>query len=218
MATLLPLNADELLTTTRSVRKRLDFARPVEPEVIRACLAVALQAPSASNAQNWSFVVVTDASKRAALADIYRRAWNIYLDLPIAAPNLAFANPVHQAMQGRVTASAQYLADRLHDAPVMVIPCFAGRVETEGCVMQSAAWGTIFPATWSFMLALRARGLGSAWTCLHLMFEQEAADLLGIPFAEIQQACLLPVAYTVGTNFKPAWREPLDSVLHWDAW
>lgn len=218
MAQLLPLTPDELLTTTRSVRKRLDLERPVDQETIRECLQIAIQAPAASNMQHWSFVVVTDPAKRAALAGIYKRAWDIYLTLPVAAPNLSFPNAVHQAMQSRVTDSAQYLADHLHEVPVFVIPCFMGRIEAEPLVMQSASWGTICPAAWSFMLAARARGLGSAWTCLHLLFEEEAAQVLGIPYAEVTQACLIPVAHTKGANFKPAWREPLESVVHWNAW
>ena len=103
MAQLLPLTPDELLTTTRSVRKRLDLERPVDQETIRECLRIAIQAPAASNMQHWSFVVVTDPAKRAALAGIYKRAWDIYLTLPVAAPNLSFPNAVHQAMQSRVT-------------------------------------------------------------------------------------------------------------------
>ena len=218
MSKLLPLTLDELLTTTRSVRKRLDLERPVDREIIMECLQIAIQAPAASNMQHWKFVVITEPAKRAALAAIYKRAWDIYLTLPVAAPNLSFPNAVHQAMQSRVTDSAQYLADHLHEVPVFVIPCFLGRIEAEPLVMQSASWGTIFPAAWSFMLAARARGLGSAWTCLHLLFEEEAANVLDIPYAEITQACLIPVAYTKGSKFKPAWREPLESVVHWNTW
>jgi nitroreductase len=162
MAKLLPLTTDELLTTTRSVRKRLDMKRPVDREIME-CLRIAIQAPAASNMQHWSFVVVTDPAKRAALAAIYKRAWDIYLTLPVAAPNLSFPNAAHQAMQSRVTASAQYLADHFHEVPVFVIPCFLGRIEFEPLVIQSASWGTICPAAWSFMLAARNRGLGSAW-------------------------------------------------------
>jgi nitroreductase len=218
MSKSISLSPDELLTTTRSVRKRLDLTRPVERDVILDCVRIAQQAPTASNMQNWHFVVVTEAAKRAALAELYRKAWDIYLTLPVAAPNLLFSDPEHQAMQGRVGTSAQYLTDHLHEVPVFVIPCFAGRVENEPVAMQAAMWGTIGPAAWSFMLAARARGLGTAWTTLHLVFEQEAASILGIPYAGITQACLFPVAYFKGTDFKPAWREPLDTILHWDSW
>ena len=214
----LPLSPDELLTTTRAVRRRLDFTRPVERAVIEECLTIAQQAPTGSNRQRWHFVVVTDPAKRAALAELYRRAWDVYLTMPTAAPNLRFDDPGRDAVQQRVASSAQYLADHLQDVPVHVIPCITGRTDGQPVRGQAGAWGSILPATWSFMLAARARGLGTAWTTLHLMFEEEAAKLLGIPYAEFMQAALIPVAYTKGTDFKPAPREPLDRVVHWDAW
>lgn len=214
----LSLTTDELLTTTRSVRKRLNLVRPVEREVIEECLAIAQQAPAASNAQNWHFIVVTDAGKRAALAELYRKAWDIYVTLPIAAPNLKFDNPERNAVQVRVTDSGQYLADHLHEVPVHVIPCIAGRTNDQPTVLQSAQWGTITPAAWSFMLAARTRGLGTCFTCLHLFFEEDAAKILGIPYDEITQAALIPTAYTIGTEFKPAPRDPLANIIHWDAW
>ena len=218
MAALLPLTLDELLTTTRAVRTRLDLHRPVEREVVLECLAIAQQAPSASNMQNWHFLVVTDAGKRAALAELYRKRWEHYLTMPIAAPNLHFANPAHTAMQARIMASLPSFIEHFHEIPVYVIPCLSGRCEGQPALVQSAMWGTIAPAAWSFMLAARARGLGTVWTCLHLFLEEEAAQVLGIPYAEVMQACLIPVAYTQGTRFKPGWREPLDTIIHWETW
>jgi nitroreductase len=231
MAKLLPLTLDELLTTTRSVRRRLDLTRPVEREVIEECLALALQAPTPSNMQNWHFMIVTDPSKRAVLADLYRKGREIYLTLPIAVPNLVFEDPQRNATQARVEASAQYLNAHLEQVPVHVIPCITGRTDgrstTEQAAMwgqlpalvqQSAQWGSIAPAAWSFMLAARARGLGTCWTSLHLFFEEEAAKLLGIPYAEVMQACLIPLAYTRGTEFKPGRRDPLNTVVHWESW
>ncbi len=212
------LTTDQLLTTTRSVRKRLDLTKPVEREVIEECLAIAQQAPAQSNAQNWHFIVVTDAEKRAAIAELYRKAWDIYVTLPLAAPNLTFDNPAHNAAQIRVTESAQYLVDHLHEVPVLVIPCIAGRTNDEPTVIQSAQWGTIAPATWSFMLAARARGLGTCYTSLHIFFEEDAAKILGVPYDEIMQAALIPVAYTRGTEFRPAPRDPLANIIHWDTW
>jgi nitroreductase len=212
---------DELLTTTRSVRKRLDFTRPVGREVIEECLAIAQQAPTPSNMQSWHFVVVTDPSKRAALAEIYRKGWEIYLTLPIAAPNLKFDDPERNATQARVTSSAQYLADHMQEAPVHLIPCISlpgGRVETQPAVLQSTMWSSIAQAGWSFMLAARARGLGAAWTTLHLLFEEEAAKVLGIPYAEVNQAALMTVAYARGRRFRPGPREPLHTMVHWETW
>jgi Nitroreductase len=218
MAPLLPLTLDELLTTTRAVRKRLDLSRPVEREVILECLAIAQQAPTASNMQNWHFVVVTDPGKRVALAKIYRKGWDLYLTMPNAAPDLHFANPAHEAMHTRIMATVPPFIEHFHDIPVYVIPCLSGRSDGQPAVIQSALWGTIAPAAWSFMLAARARGLGTVWTSLHLFFEEEAAQVPGIPHAEVTQACLIPVAYTQGTRFKPGWREPLDTMVHWETW
>ncbi len=213
------LTNDELLSTTRSVRKRLDFDREVEPEVIRECLELALQAPSGSNAQGWQFVVVTDADKRAALGDMYRRAFDIYETMDGNIANTYQGDdPARQAAQERSTGSARYLADHMGEAPVHVIPCITPRTDGLPSLAQTSIIGSVLPAAWSFMLAARSRGLGSAWTTLHLMFEEEAAELLGIPYAEFMQTALFPVAYTKGTDFKPAHREPLDTVLHWDSW
>ncbi len=214
------LTPDELLTTTRAVRKRLDLTRPVEREVIEECLAIAQQAPAASNAQNWHFIVVTDAEKRAALAELYRKSWDMYVNLPAAAPNLKFDSPERNATQVRVTASSQYLVDHMHEVPVHVIPCIAGRTydRPKAAVFHSAQWVTIASAAWSFLLAARTRGLGTCFVCLHLFFEEDAAKILGIPYDEIMQTALIPTAYTIGTDFKPAPRDPLANIIHWDSW
>ncbi len=204
--------ADQLLTTTRSVRKRLDLTRPVDRQVILDCIDVALQAPTGSNMQGWSFLVVTDPAKRKALADIYAKAIDIYAQMP--SPPWEPEDPRAQARDA-VQGSALYLRDHLHEVPVHVIPCIEGRVEEAGVLAQASIYGSILPAAWSFMLAARARGLGSAWTTLHLMFEQEAADVLEVP-KHITQAALLPVAYYTGEDFKPASRLPAAAVTHWD--
>jgi nitroreductase len=215
---LLPLSPDALLTTTRAVRKRLDLDRPVERSVVEECLQIALQAPTGGNRQRWHFVVVSDAAKRSAIAELYRQAWAVYLTMPTAAPNLHFEDPTREAVQRRVGDSAQYLADNLQRVPVFLIPCVPGRVEGLPAPAQAATWGSILPAVWSFMLAARARGLGTAWTTLHLLHEREAAALLDIPYDEVTQAALIPVAYTRGADFRPAHREPLGQFLHWDRW
>ncbi len=204
--------ADHLLTTTRSVRKRLDLTRPVAREVILECIDIALQAPTGSNMQGWSFLVVTDPAKRKALADIYAKAIDIYAQMP--SPPWEAEDPRALARDA-VKGSALYLRDHLHEVPVHVIPCIEGRVEEAGVLAQASIYGSILPAAWSFMLAARARGLGSAWTTLHLMYEQEAAEVLEVP-AHITQAALLPVAYYTGDDFKPASRLPAAAVTHWD--
>jgi nitroreductase len=217
----LDLSLDELLSTTRSVRRRLDLDRPVELHVIRECLALALQAPTGGNAQGWHFVVVTDSAKKQALADLYRQAWGIYFPQAVAALQQQELDPAKQATVARIGSSAAYLAEHLHDVPVLVIPCVAGRVEQPSRMAvfeQASFYGSILPATWSFMLAARARGLASCWTTLHLMFEAQAAQVLSIPYRAITQAALIPVAYPKGTTFRPAARKPLDEVLHLDGW
>ena len=209
--------ADRLLTTTRSVRKRLDLRRPVEAQVIERCIEIALQAPTGSNMQGWHFVVVTDADKRAGLARLYKRAFEMYASGELAARVAPPADDPRAAQLPRILDSATYLAEHLHEVPVHVVPCIEGRVEQAGVVAQASVYGSILPAVWSFMLAARARGLGSAWTTLHLLFEQDAAALLGIP-ETVTQAALLPVAYYTGRDFRPASRLPATASTHWNAW
>jgi len=204
----LDLTPDELLSTTRAVRKRLDLERPVEREVLEECFALAQQAPTASYSQNWHFVAVTDAEKRAALGEIWRE---------IAYPYLERGGERHGQMQ-RIGDAVVHLAEHIHEVPVHVIPCVQGRYEGKPNPLVASMFGSIIPAAWSFMLAARSRGLGSVWTTFHLMREREAAEILGIPYDEVTQVALIPVAYTIGTEFKPGKRRPLDSMLHWDAW
>jgi nitroreductase len=213
------LTPDELLTTTRAVRKRLDFTRPVERAVLEECLRIAQQAPTASNEQAWHFVVVTDVERRVRLAELYRSGADAYLSNPNASLNRQLRDPALSNTAGRVRSSAAYLADHLHEVPVHVIPCIAVRPERlANQAFQASAYGSILPAAWSFMLAARARGLGTCWTTLHLLAEEEAAGVLGIPFDKVAQVGLIPVAYTLGDTFAPAPRQALESVVHWEQW
>ncbi|MFP6638989.1 MAG: nitroreductase family protein [Myxococcota bacterium] len=222
--TLLDLSAEDLLLTTRAVRKRLDFDKPVDPSLIYECLDVALQAPTGSNAQGWHFVVVTDPDKRQEIGQLYAKGFEIYRGMQESAHALgeAATDDLDAKQMERVVDSAEYLAANLHRAPALVIPCVQGRMDqTTGpasVIANASQFGSVLPAFWSFMLAARLRGLGTAWTTLHLMFEQPVAELLGIPFGEVTQAALTPVAYTKGTDFKPARRKPLDDVLHTNSW
>jgi len=202
-------SADELLSTTRAVRKRLDLSRPVEREVILDCLRLAVQAPTASNNQDWRWVVVTDADKRAAIADIYNSVGAEYL--------ASKAKDTDDAQSRRVYASASALTSTLADVPVYVIPCIEKRLDGLPLVASASAWASIIPAAWSFLLALRSRGLGSVWTTLHLAKEREVAELLGIPDT-VTQVALFPVAYTIGTDFKPANRPPVENITSWNTW
>jgi len=222
--TLLNLTPDELLTTTRSVRKRLDFSRPVELELLRECLEIAVQAPTGGNRQTWHFILVTNRQKIQALGEIYRKGWAIYTQVQQQTyANLAQSKrmtPDRIATLGRVADSASYLAEHMHEVPAMLIPCGFGRADIDGrpTAAQAGWWGSLLPAAWSFMLAARARGLGTCWTTIHLYYEQEAAEVLGIPYEKIVQAAIIPVAYTLGSDFKPGARVPLDDILHWDKW
>lgn len=204
------LTAEEVLTTTRSVRKRLDLERPVSRETIVECIDMAHQAPTGSNAQGWSWMIVDDADKKKAIADHYREIYYPYREQNSKLPDDA------QAM--RISESANHLAEVLDQVPAMVIPLHAGRLEGAESFRQASAWGSILPAVWSFMMALRSKGMGSAWTTLHLPREKEVAELLGIDYGSWTQAGLFPVAYTVGTDFKLAKRQPVEQFVHFNEW
>ncbi len=217
---LLPLTPDELLSTTRAVRKRLDFDRPVADDVVRECVSMAMQSPSGSNAMTMQFVVVRDEAKRKALGEIYRQCYGIYSSMDgVYIRSIDKGEADANAQQQRSADSADFLGEHMGDAPVLVIPCtIGGRLDGAPAMMAASMTANVIPAMWSFMLAARARGLGTCWTTVHLMMEQAAADVLGIPFDQVQQICLSPLAYTKGTDFKPAARPPADSIIHWDQW
>jgi len=206
----LDLSADELLTTTRSVRKRLDLDRPVEREVVEECLHLALQAPSGGNRQAWHWVFVTEPGAKKVIAEHYRTGFEAAYGSDIV--------PEMTDREKRMWLSARYLADHFDEVPIMLIPCQWGRVEGASNERQAGYWGSLLPAVWSLMVALRSRGLGSAWTTLHLSHEQEVAELLGIPYDRCAQGGLFPIAYTKGTDFKPGPRKSLDGIVHWDKW
>ena len=209
-----------MLSTTRAVRKRLDFSRPVEDSVIRECVELAMQSPSGSNNMSMQFVVVRDQQKRQAIGQIYRECYEMYKSWDgVYIGSIDKGSQEENAQQKRSANSADYLGEHMGDAPALVIACNAGsRVEGLPAISIASQMGNILPAMWSFMLAARERGLGTAWTTLHLLQEQRVAELLGIPFDSVQQTCLSPLAYTVGTNFAPAQRPPADSIIHWDTW
>jgi len=203
----LDLTPDQLLSTTRTVRKRLDLSRPVERELLEECFDLAFQAPTGGNQQGWHFVVVTDADQKKALGKLYRKSQN-ETEPPSAPPG-----------QQAVMNSAAYLAEHLQEVPVLVIPCIEGR-EDKQPMGGAGYWASLFPAVWSYCLALRSRGLGTCWTTLHLIGggEQKVAELLGIPYDKYSQGGLFPIAYTKGTDFKPAKRLPAEELTHWNSW
>lgn len=214
----LGLGADELLSTTRAVRKRLDLDRPVETHLVDECLELAAQAPTGSNAQGWHFVVVTDPEVRGRLGELYRAGFEMfYGDREAAESGLPTDDPDYVATTRRVIDSAEYLAENMGRVPVMVVPCIQGRTDTGGVMIQASVWGSLLPAVWSFMLAARERGLGTCWTTLHLLHEAEAAELLGLP-DDVMQGALIPVAHTLGTDFRPGPRRDMTRIVHRDRW
>jgi nitroreductase len=217
------LTCVELLTTTRSVRKRLDFTRPVDRTVVEGCLRRAFQAPNGSNQQTWNWVLVDDVNIRRQMADIYRGGLSDHLAQPkrpsaqggqgVPAPDDEAAAAV-----GRMTASVMYLVEHVQDAPVLLVPTTAGRLDGSSIFQQASVWGSILPAIWNLMLSLRLQGLGSAWTTLSLYREREMAELLGIPYESNTQAGLFPIAYTIGTEFQLADRSRSDASIRWNGW
>ncbi|WP_250038349.1 nitroreductase family protein [Paractinoplanes maris] len=216
----LGLSADEVLTTTRAVRRRLDLSRSVPRSVVEDCVRIALQAPSGRNRQRWDFVFVEERRTRAQVAHLWRRG------LTAPPPASGSAGPAFSRMAfasaewGRISRSLIHLADHLHEVPLLLIPCLRveSRAELDSIRGQAGGWGSVIPAFWSFMLAARERGLGTAWTTNHLSYEKEMAELLGLPYATVVQVALTPVAYTLGTDFRPGPRAEARELMHWNRW
>ncbi|MGY4712705.1 nitroreductase family protein [Mycolicibacterium sp. CBM1] len=213
----LGLSADDVLTTTRAVRRRLDISRPVPREIVGECVRIATQAPSGRNRQRWDFVIVDDPVLRAKVADVWRRG----LITPTGvAPTAGSRTPLSGDEWSRIADSVDRLAAVLQDVPTLLIAGVRvdGREELTTVRGQAGAWGSVLPALWSFMLAARERGIGTAWTTCHLSYEHEMAELLGIPYDRVVQAALTPVAYTTGTSFRPAPRADPSGFVHWNSW
>ncbi|CAN3978344.1 nitroreductase family protein [Kitasatospora purpeofusca] len=227
-----PTTPDELLTTTRSVRLRLDLSRPVDLDRVRECVEIALQAPNGGNTQRWHWLVVAEDGLRKRIAEVYRRSFEARYpptvaagEAPAAGASAGGASAVGASAGGasaggvsdRMLAGGRHLAEHLHEVPVLVIPCLELGSRRLTADNQAGVWGSLLPAAWSYMLAARARGLGTAWTTVHLDAEQEVADLLGLP-GDVRQGALIPTAHVLGDGFGPAPRRPVDSVLHLDGW
>ncbi|MGF1598935.1 MAG: nitroreductase family protein [Acidimicrobiales bacterium] len=216
---LLPLTPDEVLSTTRAVRRRLDVARDVPMAVLDECLELALQAPTGSLRQDWHFVVSNDRDQCRAVGEIYSRVWHgMVSDEYLARAAESEPDEAHRASWLDMMGSARHLADHFPEVPAVLVPCIDGRLDGASAGLQALKWGSVIQAAWSFMLAARVRGLGTCWTTIHLAEEEAVADVLGIPFTEVQQVALIPVAYTVGTDFTPGRRRPLDDFVHRNGW
>ncbi|MCY3780669.1 MAG: nitroreductase family protein [Chloroflexi bacterium] len=206
-------SVDYILETTRSVRKRLDLTRPVDRDTVMRCLEIAIQAPTGSNRQGWRWLVVTDAEKKARIGEYYKQSWYQYAGVAVRGE----PGQEPSAQMQRVISSARYLADHMHESPMMIFPCVQGRAPNASPSANAGLYGSIIPAAWSLMLALRARGIGTAWTTLHLSYEQECNEVLGIP-DDFTTAALLPIAYFTGETFQKADRVPASELTYWDSW
>jgi len=205
----LNLTVDEVLSTTRAVRRRLDVTQPVPRAVLEECLELAMQAPNGTNRNEWRWIVVDDREMVAKLAAEYNAAMGAYQQGPGDSAALTDGVPG----EDRIVASAYALAEKLHQMPAILIPLMPGRSDGKPLSEQSPMWGSILPAVWSFLLALRERGLGSAWTTVASRRERQIAELLGIPRDRYTQVGMFPIAYTIGVNFKKAYRKPVSEVL-----
>ena len=215
----LSLSADEVLATTRAVRRRLDFDRPVSDATLRECLELALQAPTGSLRQDWHFVVSTDPEQCRSVGTIYQEVWLGRIDDNyLAKTATAETDPSARADWVRMMDSARYLAENFPRTPAIFIPCIEGRLDGAPAGLQALRWGSVIQGAWNFCLAARNRGLGTCWTTVHLAREQEVAEILGIPYDDVQQVALLPVAHTIGTDFKPGRRKPFDQFVHVNGW
>lgn len=201
---------DEILATTRSVRRRIDFTRAVEPALLLECIDLAVQAPTGVGGESWRFVIVTDGEKKQSLAELYRRAFEDYVAARDAEP--AAGGEAAQTLSGNY----RFLADRLQDFPALVVVCREGRPPVN-VPRQIAFYGSVLPAAWSLMLALRARGLGATWTSLLSTYEAEAAAVLRMP-ADATVAVLLPVGHMHKAVLRRAPRRPAHDVTFWDSW
>jgi nitroreductase len=208
-----PHDALTLLTTTRSVRRRLDLTRPVDVETILECLDIALQAPNGADEEAWRWIVVVDSDRRRRIGDLYRRANK---DFAASVEARASAgDPVAQ----RKFASSSVFWNHLEEVPVLVVACVETRPEFDPTSTYEAAsaYGSVFPAVWNFQLACRLRGLGSCLMTAQLRFPDEMATILELP-DNFQQAGMIAVGHLIGDTFAPARRRPRDEVTRIDAW
>lgn len=212
---MLNLTANQLLTTTRSVRKRLDFDKPVSREIIQECLETAFQAPNGSNLNTWKWLVIDDPKVIAKVSELYNQGTQDFIEILGDSVGENYMGADVPGFKG-INESVEYLCQNMHRSQAILLPLMAGRVEKGNTFAQASSYGSILQATWSFFLALREHGMGSAWTTVHLWREKEMAELLNIPYNDYTQVGLFPIGYTIGTEFKKAFRKPFDDVVSWN--
>lgn len=200
--TLIDLDSvDTVLATARSVRRKLDFERPVPRQVILDCIDIATQAPTGLGGESWRFLVVMEAERKRALAELYREV----------------LEELSRARGVEIKPTQRALVARLHEIPAMILVCSTAEGPSEAISGQVAYYGSVLPAAWSLMLALRARQLGATWTTLLASRQQEVADILAMP-ETVVNTVMLPVAYTRGAKLRRADRRPAHEVTFWDGW
>ena len=202
---------ERLLTTTKQVRKRLDLSRPIPVDELLEIIDVASHAPMGGNLERNRWIIVTDPDLKAQIAERFADVGRPYL-----AANSEL-RPDDRSQ--KVIESAEFLVDHLAEVPALVIAMRLDRPPLDESTQGGAAayYGSVLPGVWSFQLAARARGIGSAWTTFHLEHEAEIADLLGIP-PTVTQVCLLAVGYYTGETCTPAPRRSARDVTVVNRW
>jgi len=198
---------DRLLSTTRSVRKRLDFDRPVPDHIIFECIDLAEQAPSGGNDASRRWIVVKDPTTKARLGDIYRRSGSFMTDVADRLDGTGHSKE-------QVFSSSAYLVDNFAKAPALVIAAIWGIHDDSG---RPGLFDSVLQAAWSFNLALRARGLGTTWTTMLNANVDDLAGILEIPEG-VTTVVTFPVAYTIGTDFRPAARRSASEITYFERW
>lgn len=198
---------DHALMTTRGVRQRLDFDRDVDDQIILDCIDVAEQAPTGGNNGSRRWMIIRDQDTKDRMAELYLSAgvdWVIE-----TAKRLEGSG--HQ--NERLMTGARHLGENIARTPALVMPTILGRHDGSG---RPGLFDSVIQSAWSFMVALRARGLGTVWTTMYLNEAPAVAELLDLP-EHVTQICLFPVAYTIGTDFKPTSRRyPAREIAYFD--
>ena len=192
-------SVDRVLSSARSVRRKLDFERPIEPGILLDCIDIATQAPLGLGGESWRFIVVTEEHSKQRIAEVYRNVMGtLQSDLSL-----------------QVKPTQQSLMDRLHEMPALVFVCYNGAVPEAELAGQVGLFGSVLPAAWSLMLALRARGIGATWTSLLASRQAEVAEILDIPDG-VMQMVMLPVGYLKQATLRRANRKPPQQVTYWE--
>lgn len=202
---------------------------PVPDEVIARILDAAIRAPTASNYQNWMFIVVKDPEQRRRVAEVYRKVGNairpVIANLFQGAPK---AKPQLERQRHKLNDAVLHLFENMHVPPVLLVACLKPvppywegvkvpeKIAAGMKAMARFDSSSIYPAVQNIILACRAFGLGTVLTTLHAVLEDEFKAVLEIP-AEVETWALLPIGYPLD-NFGPIKRKPIHEVACLDRW